>query len=76
MGSKEWSEEMKELKAIVTCTVPFIVAAVLLYPFMAIVGANFDPFMWERHDRFFYMISSVCAGVMLLVRVLSVSGDE
>jgi len=67
---------MKELKAIVTCTVPFIVAAVLLYPFMAIVGANFDPFMWERPDRFFYMISSVCASVMLLVRVLSVSEDE
>lgn len=67
---------MKELKAILVCIVPFIVAALLLYPFMAIVGADFDPFMWERHDRFFYMVSSVCAGVMLLVRVLSVSVDE
>jgi hypothetical protein len=67
---------MKELKAIAVCVVPFIVAALLLYPFMAIVGANFDPFMWERHDRFFYMVSSVCAGVMLLVRVMSVSVDE
>jgi hypothetical protein len=67
---------MKELKVILVCIVPFIVAALMLYPFMAIVGANFDPFMWERPDRFFYMISSVCAGVMLLVRVLSVSGDE
>ena len=67
---------MKELKVILVCIVPFIVAALMLYPFMAIVGADFDPFMWERPDRFFYMISSVCAGVMLLVRVLSVSGDE
>jgi hypothetical protein len=67
---------MKELKEILICTTPFIVSALLLYPFMAIVGADFDPFMWERPDRFFYMVSSVCAGVMLLVRVLSVSGDE
>ena len=67
---------MKELKVILVCIVPFIVAALMLYPFMAIVGADFDPFMWERPDRFFYMVSSVCAGVMLLVRVLSVSGDE
>jgi hypothetical protein len=67
---------MKEIKAIVICVVPFIVAALMLYPFMAIVGANFDPFMWERADRFFYMISAMCAGVMLLVRVLSVSEVE
>ena len=64
---------MKELKAIVVCVVPFIVAALLLYPFMAIVGADFDPFMWERADRWFYMISSSCAGLMLLVRVMHVS---
>jgi hypothetical protein len=64
---------MKELKAIAVCITPFIVAALMLYPFMAIVGANFDPFMWERPDRWFYMISSVCAGVMLLARVMHVS---
>jgi hypothetical protein len=64
---------MKELKAILVCIVPFVVAALLLYPFMAIVGADFDPFMWERADRWFYMISSSCAGLMLLVRVMHVS---
>ena len=63
---------MKEIRAIVICVVPFIVAAMLLYPFMAIVGADFDPFMWERADRWFYMIASVGAGLMLLVRVLHV----
>jgi hypothetical protein len=60
---------MKELKAIVTCTVPFIVAAVLLYPFMAIVGANFDPFMWERTDRMFYFICTALFGWALFMRV-------
>jgi hypothetical protein len=64
---------MKELIAILVCIVPFVVAALLLYPFMAIVGADFDPFMWERADRWFYMISSSCAGLMLLVRVMHVS---
>ena len=63
---------MKEIKAIVVCIVPFIVAALLIYPFMAIVGANLDPFMWERGDRWFYMVCSTCAGLMLLVRVLHV----
>jgi hypothetical protein len=63
---------MKEIKAIGVCVVPFIVAALVLYPFMAIVGADFDPFMWERADRWFYMIASVGAGLMLLVRVLHV----
>lgn len=38
---------MKEVREIVTCTVPFIIAAMLVYPFMAIVGADFDPFMWS-----------------------------
>jgi hypothetical protein len=63
---------MKELKAILVCIVPFVVAALLLYPFMAIVGADFDPFMWERADRWFYMVASTAAGVMLLVRVMHV----
>ena len=64
---------MKEMKAILVCIVPFVVAALLLYPFMAIVGADFDPFMWERADRWFYMVASTGAGVMLLVRVMHVS---
>jgi hypothetical protein len=63
---------MKELKAIVVCIVPFVVAALMLYPFMAIVGADFDPFMWERTDRFFYMVASAISGVMLLARVMHV----
>jgi hypothetical protein len=67
---------MKELKAIVVCVVPFVVAALLLYPFMAIVGANFDPFMWERADRFFYMISVGCSGTMLMLRVMHASGEQ
>jgi hypothetical protein len=64
---------MKEMKAILVCIVPFVVAALLLYPFMAIVGADFDPFMWERADRFFYFVFSVGFGIMLLVRVMHVS---
>lgn len=67
---------MKELKEILICTTPFIVSALLLYPFMAIVGADFDPFEWERTDRFFFMISSVCAGLMLLARVMHVHTTE
>jgi hypothetical protein len=63
---------MKVAKEITICVVPFVIAALLLYPFMAIVGASFDPFMWERTDRFFFMISSVCAGLMLLARVMHV----
>jgi hypothetical protein len=73
MGSKKLRRnQMKEIKEIVVCVVPFVVAAVLVYPFMAIVGADFNPFMWERTDRFFFMIASVCAGLMLLARVMHV----
>jgi len=64
---------MKEMKAILVCIVPFMVAALLLYPFMAIVGADFDPFMWERSDRMFYMVSSACSGLMLFIRVMYAS---
>lgn len=63
---------MKVLKAIVVCVVPFIVAALVLYPFMAIAGANFDPFEWGRDDRVFYFILSVGFGIMLLVRVMHI----
>ena len=67
---------MKELKAIVVCVVPFIVAALVLYPFMAIVGADFDPFEWGRDDRVFYFILSVGFGIMLLVRVVRVEEEK
>ena len=67
---------MKELKEMALCVTPFIVSAVLLYPFMAIVGANFDPFMWERTDRAFYFICVVTFGIMLLARVMLVHGEK
>jgi len=60
---------MKELKEILTCIVPFIVSALMVYPFMAIVGADTDPFMWERTDRMFYAISTGLFGWALFMRV-------
>jgi len=62
---------MKEINEITLCVVPFIVAAVLVYPFMAIVGADLDPFMWERMDRMFYAICTGLFGFMLLGRLLA-----
>ena len=62
---------MKEVKEITLCVVPFIVSAVLVYPFMAIVGADFDPFMWERTDRMFYVIGTALFGFMLFARLLA-----
>jgi len=67
---------MKEMKEILICTTPFMVAAALLYPLMAIVGANTDPFMWQREDRMFYFICTVTFGLMLFNRVRSVSKEE
>ena len=63
---------MKVLKEIAVCLTPFVMAALLLYPFMAIVGADFNPFMWGRDDRIFYMLASTASGLMLLVRVMHV----
>lgn len=63
---------MKVLKEIAVCVVPFVVAAFVLYPFMAIVGADFSPFEWGRDDRVFYMLTSFCMGLGLLMRVLHV----
>lgn len=60
---------MKALKEIVLCTTPFMVAAILLYPFMAIVGGGTDPFLWERVDRMFYFICTASFGGMLYMRV-------
>jgi len=60
---------MKETKEILACVVPFIVSALMVYPFMAIVGANTDPFMWERDDRIFYAICTGLYGWALFMRV-------
>ena len=60
---------MKAFKEVLACTVPFIVAAFMVYPFMAIVGANTDPFMWERTDRMFYAICTGLFGWGLFIRV-------
>jgi hypothetical protein len=62
---------MKELKEMTMCVVPFVIAAVLVYPFMAIAGADFNPFEWERTDRVFYAICTGLFGFMLLGRLLS-----
>jgi len=67
---------MKEMKEILTCIVPFIVSALMVYPFMAIVGADTDPFMWEREDRMFYFICTVTFGWGLLYRVSDVSKEQ
>ena len=67
---------MKELKSVVRCVVPFIVTAIMVYPLMAIVGASFDPFMWERSDRMFYAICAVSFGWALMLRVLDVSRED
>lgn len=63
---------MKELKEITVCVVPFMVSALLLYPFMAIVGADTDPFMWGREDRMFYFVSAITFGGALLYRIMYV----
>lgn len=64
---------MKEAKEILVCIVPYMVAAMLLYPFIAIVGGSTDPFMWERVDRMFYFICIVGFGSALLSRLLYTS---
>ena len=67
---------MKELKETALCVVPFIVSAVLVYPFMAIVGSDFDPFMWERDDRMFYAICTGLFGFMLLGRLMALPKEQ
>ena len=66
---------MKELKETAICVTPFMLAALLVYPFMAIVGADFDPFMWERMDRVFYVIGTGLFGWALFMRVSFVSKE-
>jgi hypothetical protein len=60
---------MKELKQIALCVVPYAVAALMIYPLMAIVGGSTDPFIWERTDRMFYFVCVGCAGTALLARL-------
>jgi len=67
---------MKELKEILICIVPFVIAALAVYPFMAIVGADFDPFEWERDDRMFYAICTGLFGFMLLGRLLALPKEQ
>jgi hypothetical protein len=67
---------MKELKEMALCVTPFIVSALLVYPLMAIVGGNFDPFMWDRIDRAFYFLCVVVFGSMLLARVMVVHEEK
>lgn len=67
---------MKEIKEMALCVAPFIVSAVMVYPFMAIVGADFDPFMWQRDDRMFYAISTGLFGWALFMRVSLARGEK
>lgn len=67
---------MREIKEMALCVTPFVVSALLLYPLMAVVGANTDPFMWQREDRMFYFICTVTFGLMLFARVRSVRKEE
>ncbi len=67
---------MKETKEMTLCVVPFIVTALMVYPFMAIVGASFDPFMWSRDDRIFYGICSGLYGWALFMRINHARKEE
>jgi hypothetical protein len=60
---------MKVAKEILVCITPFMVSAIMLYPFVAIIGGSTDPFTWERADRLFYFIWTVCFGYALFYRV-------
>jgi hypothetical protein len=77
MGSKKLrGKHMKEIKEMALCVAPFIVSAVMVYPFMAIVGADLDPFMWQRDDRMFYAISTALFGWALFMRVSLARGEK
>lgn len=63
---------MKAVKEMTLCVVPFIVAAILVFPFVAIIGGDLDPFLWERNDRMFYFICTFTFGAGLLYRLMYV----
>ena len=67
---------MKEIKEILVCITQFMVSAIMVFPFMAIVGANTDPFMWERTDRMFFFICTGLFGWALFMRVDFARKDE
>ena len=60
---------MTRLKELVWCVLPFMVSALVLFPFLAIMGGGTDPFVWERADRVFYFICVVVFGLALFRRV-------
>ena len=60
---------MKEFKVIALCVVPYAVAAAILYPLAAIVGASWDAFTWERTDRMFFFVCVCTAGTVLALRI-------
>lgn len=62
---------MKEMKTILLCVVPYVVAALMVYPFAAIVGASWDAFSWDRTDRIFFFICVAAAGTMMALRINS-----
>lgn len=67
---------MKELKTIGICVLPFMVTAIMMFPFSAIIGGGLDPFMWERTDRVFYFICSGAFGMALLARLLHGANND
>ena len=66
---------MKEIKELTLCVVPFMLAAMVLFPFLAIMGGSTDPFVWQREDRVFYFICVVCFGYAMYCRI-RIAGKE
>ena len=60
---------MDKAKQLFMCVVPYVVAAGMLYPLAAIVGASWDAFTWGRTDRMFFFICVVIAGTALALRL-------
>ena len=60
---------MDKAKQLFMCVVPYIVAAGMLYPLAAVIGASWDAFAWERSDRVFFFICVATAGTMLALRI-------
>ena len=60
---------MKEARKIFMFVVPYMVAASMLYPLAAIVGASWDAFTWERTDRMFFFVCVCTAGTVLAFRL-------
>lgn len=67
---------MKEAKELTRCVVPFIVAAMFVYPFMAIIGGDTDPFLWHRDDCIFYFVCVISFGFMMFARLLVLPKEQ